>query len=62
MLSACRRIAHANVPLLGVNLGRLGFLTDISPSEIDDLILPVVAEIINPQRDFCWRFLFKENQ
>jgi NAD+ kinase len=43
MLSACRRIAHANVPLLGVNLGRLGFLTDISPSEIDNLILPVLS-------------------
>lgn len=33
-LSAARAIAQNNVPLVGVNLGRLGFLTDISPDEL----------------------------
>ncbi|NOT83977.1 MAG: NAD(+) kinase [Methylococcaceae bacterium] len=33
-LSAARAIAHYDVPLIGVNLGRLGFLTDISPEEL----------------------------
>jgi NAD+ kinase len=33
-LSAARAIAHYDVPLIGVNLGRLGFLTDISPDEL----------------------------
>jgi NAD+ kinase len=35
MLSAARTMARHNTPLLGVNRGRLGFLTDISPDEID---------------------------
>lgn len=42
MLSACRDIASSNVPLLGINLGRLGFLTDISPDEIVDRVKPVL--------------------
>jgi NAD+ kinase len=35
LLSAARSLAKYNVPLLGVNRGRLGFLTDISPEEIE---------------------------
>ena len=42
MLSACRKIASSNVPLLGINLGRLGFLTDITPDEIVDRVKPVL--------------------
>ena len=42
MLSACRKMASSKVPLLGVNLGRLGFLTDISPNEIENLFFPVL--------------------
>jgi NAD+ kinase len=33
MLHAARAAAVANIPLLGVNRGRLGFLADVSPSE-----------------------------
>lgn len=35
-LSAARAIAEYDIPLIGVNLGRLGFLTDISPNELPD--------------------------
>lgn len=34
MLSAARTLARFNTPVLGVNRGRLGFLTDITPDEI----------------------------
>ena len=34
LLSAARTLAKYEVPVLGVNRGRLGFLTDISPDEI----------------------------
>lgn len=34
MLSAARKIAATGIPLLGINRGRLGFLTDISPGEL----------------------------
>ena len=34
LLSAARALVNTNVPLLGINLGRLGFLVDISPTEM----------------------------
>jgi len=33
-LSAVRSLADLNIPILGINLGRLGFLVDISPDEM----------------------------
>jgi NAD+ kinase len=35
LLHAARSLAQAGVPLLGINLGRLGFLVDVSPSDIE---------------------------
>lgn len=35
-LSAVRVTAGHNVPVIGINLGRLGFLVDISPGELPD--------------------------
>ncbi len=34
LLHAARSLADDNVPVLGINLGRLGFLADISPDEM----------------------------
>ncbi|SMF96236.1 NAD+ kinase [Methylomagnum ishizawai] len=34
LLTAARYLAQFDIPLIGVNLGRLGFLVDISPSEV----------------------------
>lgn len=42
MLSACRKMAASGIPLLGINRGRLGFLTDISPDEIEARVMPVL--------------------
>ena len=42
MLSACRKMAASSIPLLGINCGRLGFLTDISPDEIEARVMPVL--------------------
>lgn len=42
LLRAARRVAGRAVPLVGINRGRLGFLTDISP----DVMLGAVDEII----------------
>ena len=33
-LAAARAIVKYNIPLIGINLGRLGFLVDISPNEL----------------------------
>ena len=35
MLGALRLVAERPVPVLGVNLGRLGFLTEVEPEEVD---------------------------
>lgn len=35
ILNAVRSLVHAGVPLLGINVGRLGFLADISPDEME---------------------------
>jgi len=34
LLHAARALVHHNTPVIGVNRGRLGFLTDIKPSEV----------------------------
>lgn len=36
-LKAASRIGERRIPIVGINLGRLGFLADISPEEIDTL-------------------------
>lgn len=38
LLHAARSLARYNKPVLGINRGRLGFLTDVSPDEIDERI------------------------
>ncbi len=43
LLSAARTLARYETPVLGVNRGRLGFLTDISPDEIK-LQVPAVLD------------------
>ncbi len=43
MLQAARRAAHAGIPLLGVNRGRLGFLADVSPSDHHEPLEQVLA-------------------
>jgi len=43
LLRAARSVATADVPLIGVNLGRLGFLTDVSREQIPEIIDAVLA-------------------
>lgn len=38
MMSIARRLAPAEIPLIGINLGRLGFLTDIPVARMDATI------------------------
>src|SRR5688572_22536938 len=38
LLGAARIIARHNVPVLGINRGRLGFLTDVLPDEIEEKV------------------------
>jgi NAD+ kinase len=38
ILNAARSLADKNVPLVGINIGRLGFLADVSPDEVDTVL------------------------
>lgn len=38
LLGAARSLARHNTPVVGVNRGRLGFLTDISPDELESTL------------------------
>lgn len=42
LLGAARSMAFMGTPLLGVNLGRLGFLADISPEKLEEKIEEVL--------------------
>ncbi len=52
MLSAGRKMAANGIPLLGINRGRLGFLTDISPDEIEARVMPVLNGEFKQTRRF----------
>ena len=43
MLHAARDLAAYRIPLLGINRGRLGFLTDISPTHLETQVADVLA-------------------
>ncbi len=53
MLGAARALAKSNVPVLGINRGHLGFLTDISPDELQ----PKVTAVLNGSYTSEKRFL-----
>ena len=43
LLGAARTLCHSGTLVLGVNRGRLGFLTDISPDELEERVGHVLA-------------------
>jgi len=45
MLGIARQLAPYNVPLIGINLGRLGFITDIA----QDRMIPALGEMLDGQ-------------
>lgn len=55
LLNAARSLADYNTPILGINLGRLGFLVDVSPHDMLDVMEQVLA---GNYKDDC-RFLLQ---
>ncbi|WP_444933554.1 NAD(+) kinase [Microbulbifer sp. JTAC008] len=43
LLGAARALARFSVPLLGINRGRLGFLTDITPEQVEQKVGEVLS-------------------
>ncbi len=43
MLKTARDLIDSRVPMLGINRGHLGFLTDIRPTEVETRVPPILA-------------------
>lgn len=52
LLSAARMAIKVNVPVIGINRGRLGFLTDILPHELEMQLMAVLAGQYCEERRF----------
>ncbi|MDH5423903.1 MAG: NAD(+) kinase [Gammaproteobacteria bacterium] len=52
LLNAARSLADHNTPILGINLGRLGFLVDVSPHDMFNVIDQVLAGHYKDERRF----------
>ncbi|RLA06312.1 MAG: NAD(+) kinase [Gammaproteobacteria bacterium] len=50
MLAAARAFAAQEIPLLGINLGRLGFLTDIPLNEMEPVLDEIFAGNLREER------------
>ncbi len=51
MLNAGRILAQTDIPVVGINRGHLGFLTDIRPTELESHLLPMLrGEFVKEQR------------
>lgn len=62
-LAAAHAIVNDDVPLLGVNLGRLGFLVDISPAELPERLAAVLdGRFKEEQRYFLRAKIIRDGQ
>lgn len=63
LLGAARALCRYNVPVLGVNRGGLGFLTDISPDELEQRVGEVLAgQYMVEQRFLLDAFVRRDNE
>ena len=62
LLQAARLLAQYDVYLLGINLGRLGFLTDISPTEIEKYLDEILTgKFIEEKRFLIRAKVYRDN-
>lgn len=58
MLHVAKKIAQAQIPVIGINRGKLGFLTDIPPSKIE----AGLEEVLNGNLSVDRRFMLSANK
>src|SRR3954467_12612390 len=60
ILRAARQMGYRQVPVLGVNLGKLGFLADLSPDELRQVLPCVVRGEYRVAHHLMYECLVKE--
>ena len=61
-LAAARAIVAHNVPLIGVNLGRLGFLVDISPNALPETLAQMLEGYFSLEERYLLRAKIIRNE
>jgi NAD+ kinase len=61
-LAAARAIVAHDIPLIGVNLGRLGFLVDISPSALPETLAEILAGNFSEEKRYLLRAKIIRNE
>lgn len=63
MLNCSKKYGSKGIPVLGINLGKLGFLTDIAPEEITTRLIEVIkGNFVEDKRFFLEASLQNQNQ
>lgn len=63
LLNAARSLAEPGVSVLGVNLGRLGFLVDVSPEDMAEQLARIFAgEFIEEQRTLLYAKVIRNDE
>ncbi len=63
LLNAARRMAVFGIPILGINLGRLGFLVDISPDELEGRLDQILGgDYIEEERFLLRGTVFRDGE
>ena len=63
ILSAVRSLSLADVPLLGINVGRLGFLADISPDNLEDSLNEILTGSYHEEQRFLLEMkVYRDNK
>jgi NAD+ kinase len=61
-LAAARDIVASNIPLIGVNLGRLGFLVDISPDRLTQTLTQILSGNYTQEQRYLLRAKILRNE
>ena len=63
LLGAARDVAASGKPVLGINRGRLGFLTDIKPRELEERVIEVLnGDYVEETRNLIQVKLLRQDQ
>lgn len=62
LLNAARTMSLHDIPVIGINRGQLGFLTDLNPQDLQKILVPMLhGNYIEEERFLLEAFVLREN-